>query len=186
MSYEPSWLKIEARWNEKIQELKMLGVIPQRWTNAKLLAGFLLRIDIMLLYSAPAKIHTLLGQHLVKKGEEKWVKTKKDVLPLKTARRFMYDPAWAQICADMTIQYGDEKESIGVISVLALRDLIIQRNMRATEVGLAFSGKHIPTIKHKRDKTEKQRADRLNKLAQEAQKSKAYGGKDVKNLKGNN
>jgi|GEM_PF-4464150 len=183
MSYEPNWLKIEKQWHEKILELKKLEIMPQRWTNAKLLVGFLLRIDIILLYSTPARVHQLLGTHIVKKGEEKWVKTKKDVLPLKTAIRFMFDPSWAQICADMTVQYGDEKENIGNASVQGLRDLIEQRNMRAIEVGLAFSGKHIPTIKHKSDKTDKDRAKRINEYAKEARE---YDKTDVENLDGNN
>ena len=160
--------------------------MPKRWTNAKLLAGFLLRIDLMLLYASPAKVHKLLGEQVIKTGEKKWAKTSKDVLPLKTAKRFMFDPTWAQTCADLTTQYGDEKVSIGIASTLALRDLIAQRNMRAVEVGLAFSGKYIPTVRHKKDKTEKDRADRLNELARKAQESKTYAGKDVKKLKGNN
>lgn len=184
MSY--NLVKIETQWELKIRALKKLGVLPQRWTNAKLLAGFLLRIDIMLLYSSPAMVHKLLGNQLLKTGEKKWVETSKDVLPLKTAKRFMFDPTWAQICADMTVQYGDEKESIGTASVLALRDLITQRHPRAVEVGLAFSGKYVPTVKHKKDTTEKKRAERLNKLAKESQESKKYGEKDVEKLEGDN
>jgi len=181
---------IESRWGLKLRALKKLGLLPQRWTNAKLLAGFLLRIDIMFLYSTPIKVHKVLGKHLEctnPTAEEKiWRETPKDVLLLKTARRFMLDESWGQICADMTAEYGNEKERIGNKSIIGLEDLIDERDLGAIKIGLAFSGKYIPTVKHKKDKTEEARAERLNELAKAAQQAKKYDGKDVKNLKGDN
>lgn len=179
-------LSIETQWLNKIRALKKLDLLPKRWTNAKLLAGFLKRIDIMLLYSTPAKVHKTLGLHLKcvdpTAKKPKWVETKKDVLPLTTAQRFMLDMSWSTICADMTAEFKNEKDAIGSASMLALRDLIEERDLGAVKIGLAFSGKYIPTVKHKGDKSEKDRGKRLNEYAK---KAREYNSADVEDIKDN-